>query len=490
MTRRRPQESDLSSSSVDDATISEKSEFDVPDATGLVDWVLSKPRLSEYCAVAVEPLEIAARLETFGLSARVVRSRFGFPNVFAAAEVVYDSVHFSEGTRHLKPGPPMGRPVDLLRGALYAIPALLFSVVIINFQLGSYWWLLPVGLTVSWGTTQAFTVLGWSLRDREDHRSDALLAACSVLATAIGCFLLALVMDAILGGTLTTVAVAVAIGVYISASSVLVFHSDELLLLWCLMPALFGLALTFGVISDRTAVWFVAASSCLVVIAALSSVASSRWKVPTFPASTWRRSAKFLLYGVGCGLLTSALIGFATHGAHASNAIAIAAGPLLVTLGLMEWQLRSLRSRIDLALRESAHLDQFRRRARDAMARSITIYVGVLAATSVAALLVALLHNLSTAPLLIFTVDGIGISFFLALIFVSAGLIDQVLLAWLVAFAVLVATLVLVRMTTGHLAADLGILAVLLAAAAALVVLAVGSREVFSSPLTYLGQSS
>jgi TRAP-type C4-dicarboxylate transport system permease small subunit len=45
-------------------------------------------------------------------------------------------------------------------------------------------------------------------------------------------------------------------------------------------------------------------------------------------------------------------------------------------------------------------------------------------------------------------------------------------------------------MTTGHLAADLGILAVLLAAAAALVVLAVGSREVFSSPLTYLGQSS
>jgi hypothetical protein len=124
------------------------------------------------------------------------------------------------------------------------------------------------------------------------------------------------------------------------------------------------------------------------------------------------------------------------------------------------------------------------------MARSITIYVGVLAATSVAALLVALLHNLSTAPLLIFTVDGIGISFFLALIFVSAGLIDQVLLAWLVAFAVLAATLVLVRMTTGHLAADLGILAVLLAAAAALVVLAVGSREVFSSPLTYLGQSS
>jgi hypothetical protein len=204
--------------------------------------------------------------------------------------------------------------------------------------------------------------------------------------------------------------------------------------------------------------------------------------------STWRRSAKFLLYGVGCGLLTSALIGFGTRGAHASGAVAIAAGPLLVTLGLMEWQLRSLRSRIDWALRESAHLDQFRRRARNAMARSITIYVGVLAATSIVALLVALLRNLSTAPLLIFTVDGIGISFFLALIFVSAGLIDQVLLAWLVAFAVLGATLALIRITTGHLAADLGISAVLIAAAAALAMLALRSRAVFSSPLTYLGQ--
>ncbi len=383
----------------------------------------------------------------------------------------------------------MGRPIDLLRGALYAIPALLFSVVIINFHLGSYWWLLPVGLTVSWGTTQAFTVLGWSLRDRKDRRSDALLAASSILATAIICFLLALIMDAILGGTMTTIEVAVAIGAYISASSVLVFHSAERLLLWCLMPALFGLALALGVISDRTAIWFVAASSCLVVIAALSSVASGHWKVPTFSASTWRRSAKFLLYGVGCGLLTSALIGFGTRGAHASNAVAIAAGPLLVTLGLMEWQLRSLRSRIDRALRESAQLDQFRLRTRDAMARSITIYVGVLAATSAVALTVALLRHLSTAPLLIFTVDGIGISFFLALIFVSAGLIDQVLFAWLVAFAVLAATLGLIWMTTGHLAADLGILAVLMAAVAALAVLAVRSREVFGSPLTYMGQS-
>jgi len=64
----------------------------LPDVQGLLDWVLRDPRLVEYCGSAVDQFEVAARLETFGLSARVVRTSFGFPNVFAAAAIVFESI--------------------------------------------------------------------------------------------------------------------------------------------------------------------------------------------------------------------------------------------------------------------------------------------------------------------------------------------------------------------------------------------------------------
>jgi len=70
--------------------------------------VLRDPRLVEYCGSAVDQFEVAARLETFGLSARVVRTSFGFPNVFAAAAIVFESIPYMDVRPEEKPGPKMG----------------------------------------------------------------------------------------------------------------------------------------------------------------------------------------------------------------------------------------------------------------------------------------------------------------------------------------------------------------------------------------------
>jgi len=456
-----------------------------PDRQGLLDWVRADERLVQHCASAVDSLEVAARLETFGLSARVVNSRFGYPNVFAAAEVICEAIPFSETEVSEKSMPPMGRPLDLLRGAIYAIPAVFFSVVVLNIGLGSRWWLLPVGLTVSWGTTQAFTVLNWSLRARKDQRSDSLLAAASMSVTALMTLLVALVVSFVLGGTATCVAVTVSLGVYVAASSVLVFHSRERLLLFCLTPALVGSALSLGVISYRAATWCIAVSAGLVVIGALGPLASDRWRVPAISSVTWRLAGKFSVYGVGCGLLTSTVVGFTTHADKSTAGVALAAGPLLVTLGMMEWQLRSLRSRMVTALTESTDLAQFGGRARTALARSLTSYFGSLLGVSLIALVIALIRNLTATPLLLLTVDAIGGAFFLALIFVSIGMIDRVLFAWLVTFAVMVATLLISWATTAHVAPDVGLLSVLFGASSGIVTLALLSRRVICSPLNY-----
>lgn len=462
-----------------------KTKLEGPDAEGLIGWVTGDDRRREFCASAVDPLEVAARLETFGLSARVVKSKFGFANVFDAADVVYHAIPYSDVRPALKEGPRMGRPVDLMRGALYAIPALFFSVIIINFGLGAYWWLLPVGLTISWGTGQGFTVLSWTMRDHKDQRSDSLIAAVSVVTTAVLCFVVALITRAFLGGSMTCVVVTAALGIYIASSGVLMFHSAERLLILCLTPALVGTVLSLGVISTRAAAWCVIASAALVVVCSLGPLTSSCWRVPTISRETRVQVGKFVVYGLGCGLLTSAVIDFGTHGAGATRAMAVASGPLLVTLGLMEWQLRTFRSLAIGALTKATDVEQFTRRARGALMRSLVIYVGALVVVSVIALVVSLVSNFALAPLLIVTIDALGVAFFFALIFVSAGLIDRVLLTWGLAFGVLVATMALAWATTGHLANDVGVLSVLLAAVAAVASLSVQSRTTLRSPLTY-----
>jgi hypothetical protein len=289
--------------------------------------VLRDPRLVEYCASAVDQFEVAARLETFGLSARVVRTSFGFSDVFAAAAVVFESIPYMDVRPEKKPGPKMGNAQDLLRGALYAVPAIFVSVVILSFHLSAFWWLLPVGLTVAWGTTQAFTVLSWSLRDRKDHRSDAVLAASSIVFTAVASLVVSLVVRALLGGSATSVELAVALSVYIAASSILIFHAAERLLLLCLAPGFIGSVLSLDTISDKDATWWILASGVLVVSFALGPVVSKSWQRPTFSSSTKRQAGKFLLYGLGCGLLTSAVIGFATHSTRSSGSVAFAAQP-------------------------------------------------------------------------------------------------------------------------------------------------------------------
>jgi hypothetical protein len=461
----------------------------IPNVEGLLDWVMNDARLVEFCASAVDPLEVAARLETFGLSARVARTRFGFPHVFAAAEIVYDTIPNFDVAVEDRKVPLMGRPMDLLRGALYAIPAVFFSVIILAFGLGSHWWLLPVGLTTSWGTSQAFSSLGWAMRARSDTRSDGLMAACSMLVTLVLCLAISLVVSAAYGGSLACVVVAVSLGLYISASSILVFHEAEYILVFCLVPAIIGSTLSLGVISDRDAAWCVAVSAALVVFFAVGPVASSGWRVPSFALASKVEAFKFMLYGVGCGLLTSAVIAFGTHGAQTAGTIAVAAGPLLLTLGLMEWQLRSLRSRTARALAATTELDQFGLQVRNALKRSIFTYTGVLLAISIASVLAAILGHITVAPLLVVAIDALGISFFLALILVSAGLIDLVLWGWVFTFVITAGTLFVAYVLKEQVTSDAGLLAVLLGSTSGITTLAILSRKVLSSPLTYEAKS-
>ena len=95
------------------------------------------------CSVAVDPLEIAARLETAGLSSQIVTDSFGYPNVFDLAQAIYHRVPFRAAQPAAPERPLRGRFSDLLRGLLYAVPALLFSGTMTGLSIDVAWWALP-----------------------------------------------------------------------------------------------------------------------------------------------------------------------------------------------------------------------------------------------------------------------------------------------------------------------------------------------------------
>ncbi len=455
----------------------------------LLIWVNADPELAANCSAAVDPLEIAARLETYGMSSRVAVDVFGFPDVFTAAQAVYDSLPFHNSGTHPTPSTPMGGPTDLLRGALYAIPALLFTVAVTGFTIMPAWWALPVGLSVAWGVSQGAAVIAWSLRGRSDSRSDAIVPIVSMLCTSLLCLAVALVARRFLGGGESSIVVAVCLGVYIAASGMLLFRQKEWLLAACLLPAAIGSVLALGAgrltISHREASWTVVASACLVVAAANRNFFTRGWHRPALLATDRQRTVKYVFYGLGCGLLTSVFIGFsaATGGAH--GALIIAVWPLLLTLGLMEWQLRSFRSRATGALGSTSDLGRFARRVWAALLRSVGFYVAALAALSAIGIVVARAVHAETVPLLLLTVGCLGVTFFLALLFETAGRINLVLACWAATFGVLAIILVVDHYVDGHITPTAGIVALLASTGVAIVSLLAMAHRVLTSPFAY-----
>jgi hypothetical protein len=455
----------------------------------LIAWVLADPQLTAQCAAAVDSLEVAARLETRGMSSRVAIDSFGYPDVFTAAEVVYASLVFVVTDPPALPAQPMGGPLDLLRGALYALPALFLPVMVLGFAFHTSWWVLPIGLTVAWGVGQASATCAWSLRGRNDHRSDSLVAATSIVVSATLCLGCAVLASWMLGGSATSTILAVGVATYLAASGILLFQQAEWLLAACMVPATVGSILTLHslpiTVSHGTAAWAVTATVILVVVAANRHLLARRWRLPVVSRADRRRAAKFFCYGIGCGLLISAFIGFAAELKRSGDGLILAVWPLLLTLGLMEWQLRSFRSRATVALTTSFNFVRFSQRVRAAFLRSIGIYVVALGGLSVVGVVIGYSRHAIAVPLLVGCVGALGLSFFLALVLASSGQINLVLVCWAATFTVLGVVLASTYAIRSHITPVAGLTALLVATLVSIVLFSLLSSRVLTSPLSY-----
>ncbi|SDJ87226.1 hypothetical protein [Streptomyces indicus] len=368
-------------------------------------------RYAEQIAAAVHADEVAALLESDGLSADGIEERYGRPDLFSLAEDLYARVprHYPEPPPAPDPWRPDGTRC-LLRGLVFALPALAYVV-------GAPLWTGPRDLT---GLVAA-ALLAWAFNQGLSHRAYARLAtggpagAARTLrlgapAGALGTAALGL----LLSGPTTGGVFAAGQSAYLGAASVLLVLGRERALLAGLVPLAAGACVPGGLPAPAALVLLLGTVALTVAAAALSVRTSLRPSGPgagggasggtgagaageaeSGAAPALRDSLPYGLFGLAAGVLA------ALAGAEDPRAVVV----LTLSMGAAEWLLYRYRSLTVAALRASTSPGGFARRAGRGLGLCLGGYLlllcaGALIADTDPAALLALGALLWTALLL------------------------------------------------------------------------------------------
>jgi hypothetical protein len=394
--------------------------------------------LHEVIAAAVDPLEIAAALETCGLSNAVVQDRYGHKDVFSLADQLYAAVEL-RGAPASNPGTRRsGDFSDLARGLVFAAPALMFAGAAL--ALGSWlsWWSTPLALIWGWAFSQFLAYVSFSRRAWGKPAGSA--PAWGILAALISCGLLGAAGDALLGGNVYGVLFAAGACAFMTAAAELVARQQERLVALVLLPGAVG-AVVFVIkepfhLPAVVVLALATASVAGTVLAALRHLPARWWREPALSMAEAPSAARYFAHGLCCGLFVALFMVLEPGAKGARGWPAAAAYPIVLSLGSMEWQLRSLKASARHSLLGARTLAEFTRAARWALARSLLFYLAVLAAMTGAVEALASARAMSIPAPLLTAGDAVAVAFFLGLVVASCGRIDLVLRTWVVGLGV------------------------------------------------------
>ena len=368
-------------------------------------------RLVEQVAVAVHPYEVAALLESDGLTGDQITARYGRPDLFTLAEDLHARVprHYPEPP----PAPDPWRPDHLrcaLRGLVFALPGL-------AYVLGAGLW----HGTADVSGLIASALAAWAWNQALSHRAYLRLAAEGKAAAgrtlrigaptgALGAAATGLVVS----GPGMGAAFAAGQSCYLGAASVLLVLGRERVLLLTLLPVAAGAgAVQLWQLPAALAPVLLSATVMLAVVAAGHAIHAALRSAPEAAGTTPKllRSLPYGLFGLAAGALA------ALAGADEPRSVVV----LTLSMGFAEWLLYRYRSLALAALRESTSGRGFVLRAGRALAYCLSAYLAVLALGS-------LIAGVRPAPLL-----GLGAVLWTAL------LLQAFSLAWLPAAVTLAA---------------------------------------------------
>jgi hypothetical protein len=354
----------------------------------------------------VDPLQVAAVLESDGLTDRGARVEYGYADVFALAGEVYRRLGPA-----LNAAPPVARATghhtrrDSLRlvshGPLYVLPSAVFPAAMAVVGRRSLVLALVVASGLGWvyaGTTAhaAYRLLGFG----RPGASARVLRAAALTAPVAGAILGAAVVRLAGGGpgliVLTTCQLA-----YQLASTLLVFYRREGRLAAVMAPAFVAGAayLLFGTAWRPWSVGVAIASVCAAFILAIRST-TGRGE-PGEPASrALLRSETPALIEVSAYGLCSAVLLLHAEAPYLFGRldVAIAVAPLILAMGFVEWRADRFRDQAIALTRRSDRPRAFVRGVWLLLARETVTCLAVPAVLAGVLLTgLALAHQLSPA---------------------------------------------------------------------------------------------
>ncbi|MGC9544295.1 hypothetical protein [Streptomyces sp. UG1] len=364
-------------------------------------------RLDDFIAAAVHPDEIAALLESDGLSDDQIRERYGVKNSFALAEELYERVE----RRYSEPDGPVHDPWQvgllgcLLRGLVFALPGL-------GYVLGAPLLAGPqddFGLPAGTVPLLAGALCGWTWNQGLAHRAyswlglgDRTAARRTLLRGAPAGALLGSLVAAAVAGTGDPAAIAFAAGqsCYLGAATALLVMGRERTLLAALLPMAVGAVLALiHPVPDAARLALLSGSLAVVAVLGLFEVAPTvrapkgrgavlDMRLPPRGRDQPQRTRSQTTTG-GPHLSASfpyALFGLATGTLvlYAAVGDTPAAVALTLSMGPAEWLLYRFRSGSLAGLRSSRTPRAFRRTTAFKVAECLAVYLAALLALTLA----------------------------------------------------------------------------------------------------------
>ncbi|MEU7199164.1 hypothetical protein [Streptomyces sp. NPDC045470] len=360
-------------------------------------WAVPDPvdelagRMGGLIAAAVHPDEIAAIIESDGMSDDQIKLTYGRENSFALAEDLYARVprSYPEPDRAVTDPWRVSLLGCLLRALVFALPGLAYVV-------GSHLLSGPPdarGLPAGTMPLLAGALAGWVWNQALAHRAYSWLGLgarrAAARALAVGAPLGALAGAAVAWGVGAAdadapgaVAFAAGQAAYLGAATTLLVFGRERWLLCALAPVALGAVLMAVYVPPDAvrAALLVLSLGAAVALAAVTVLRCRREPRQDGPAPRAVASVPYGVFGLAIGVLVllTALGDVLRYGAHAEVA-APAAVALTLSMGPAEWLLYRYRSRAVAGLRASTTPAGFRRATSGALARCLTCYLAVLA---------------------------------------------------------------------------------------------------------------
>ncbi|MGW0827599.1 hypothetical protein [Streptomyces sp. NPDC002845] len=374
-------------------------------------------RLRDFIAAAVHPDEIAALLESDGMSDDQIRERYGCHDSFALAEELYDRVE----RRHPEPDGPVHDPWQLgllgclLRGVVFALPGLghvlgapLLAGPRDDFGLPAGTVPLLVGALCGWTWNQGLAHRAYSWLGLGDR---AAARRCLLVGAPFGALLGSMVALAVAGtGDPGVVAFAAGQSCYLGAATVLLVMGRERALLLALLPMAGGAVFALGrPVPDTARLALLVGSLAVVAVLAAREAAPTvkdlgegSWTaglvallpfgalggLPARPRAAAPRladSVPYALFGLGSGVLVLyAALGDVLTGKEDTVVAAPAAVALTLSMGPAEWLLYRFRSGGLTGLRSTSTPRAFWRTTALTLVRCLAGYLAALLALTFA----------------------------------------------------------------------------------------------------------